>query len=106
MTGVDHRRISSTALSIKMGPGRGAGTARVLDERVHAVRDRVAGRLVAGDREQEEEQVELEVGQPLAVDLGVQQDAHDVVLRVLATVRGEALGERVELHRRRERVFA
>ena len=42
----------------------------VLEERVHAVRDRVAGGLVAGHGEQQEEEVEVHVGQRVAVDLG------------------------------------
>ena len=47
----------------------------VLDQREHAARDQVARRLVAGDGEQQEERVELHLGQPLAVDLGLHQHA-------------------------------
>ena len=42
----------------------------VLEERVHPVGDGVAGGLVAGDRQQQEEEVEVHVRQRLAVDLG------------------------------------
>ena len=45
----------------------------VLEQVVHPVRDEVAGRLVAGDREQHEERVELEVVELVAVDLGVDE---------------------------------
>ena len=62
---------------------------RVLEERNHAVGDQVAGRLVAGDRQQEEEEVELEVAQPLAFDLGVDEDAHQVLRRFGAPLRRE-----------------
>ena len=41
----------------------------VLEEGVHGAGHEVAGRLVAGDREQEEEQLELEVAEALALDL-------------------------------------
>ena len=54
----------------------------VLVQGDHPVRDEVAGGLVAGDREQQEEQVDLEVGEPLAVDLGLGEDADEVVVRV------------------------
>ena len=72
MTGVAQRRISSV-----MPDGVRVDVASeqvplvgVLEERVHAVRDRVAGGLVAGDGEQQEEEVEVHVGQRVAVDLG------------------------------------
>ena len=47
----------------------------VVLQRPHAVADRGAGGLVAGDDEQDEERRELGHGQPLAVDLGVHEDA-------------------------------
>jgi len=52
----------------------------VLAEGDHAVGDGVAGGLVAGDREQQEEEVELELGEALAVDLGVEQGGDEVFL--------------------------
>ena len=54
----------------------------VLDQRQHAVGDEVAGRLVAGDDQRDEEQVELEVVEPVAVDLGLHERGHHVVPRV------------------------
>ena len=45
----------------------------VLEERVHAVGREVAGGLVARDREQQEEQVDLELGEHVALDLGLGQ---------------------------------
>ena len=53
-----------------------------VEERAHAVRGRVAGGLVAGHREQQDEHVELELAQLLAVDLGVEQLGDDVVARI------------------------
>ena len=47
------------------------------------MRDRVARGLVAGDRDQEEEQVEVHLGETVAVDFGVEQRRHDVVARHL-----------------------
>ena len=60
-------------------------------KREHPLRDRGAGRLVAGDGEQQEEEVELDLGQPLAVDLGLEQHADDVVGRAAAVDRGALL---------------
>ena len=48
----------------------------------------VAGGLVAGDHEQQPEHLELGVGEPLAVDLGVDDAADDVVARVGPAVGG------------------
>ena len=48
----------------------------------HRVVDEVPGGLVAGDDQRDEEEVELGVGEPLAVDLGVHERRHDVVARV------------------------
>ena len=59
----------------------------LVEERVHAVRDRVAGRLVAGDGEHDHEVAELVVVEPAAVLVGVDQPGDDVVLRVLAYAR-------------------
>ena len=54
--------------------------------------DRVARRLVASHRQQEEEQVEVHVGQVIAVDLGLEQLGDDVVLRRGPVLVGELLG--------------
>ena len=72
MTGLAQRTISSAAVSTQLAVlAQALPLVGVLEEREHAVRDRVARRLVAGDGEQHEEHVELELGEPLAVDLGV-----------------------------------
>jgi len=42
----------------------------VVEEAEHAVGDGVARRLVSGHGQQQEEQVELELGEPLAAHLG------------------------------------
>ena len=61
---------------------------------------RVAGRLVAGDRQQQHEHVELELGQLVAVDLGVDQLGDDVVARVGLALLGQLVDVHVELGRR------
>ena len=45
----------------------------VVDQGQHRVVDEVPGRLVAGDDQRDEEEVELGVVEPLAVDLGVHE---------------------------------
>ena len=75
----DHRRaqrtISSTAVAAT--PSKSAHHLSPLlgiaAERHHAVADRVAGGLVAGGRQQDEERGDLRGRQPLAVDLGLHQ---------------------------------
>ena len=64
----------------------------VVHERLHAVRDRLAGGLVAGDDEQQEHRVELLLGQALPVDLGLDELRHDVVAGVLAGARQPGRG--------------
>ena len=70
---------------------------RVVEQRIHAVRGCVAGRLVAGDRQQQHEHVELELGEPVAVDFGVEELGHDVVARVAASLRREVVHVEVQL---------
>ena len=77
----------------------------VLHERPHAPRGRVARGLVAGDREQQHEHVELELAELLAVDLGVDELGDDVVTRIGAPLLGQVVGVRVERGRRRVRAF-
>ena len=92
ITGDAQRSISSTA-PVEQRQGRPSSVGAlvgVLDERQHPVRDQVARRLVAGDGEQQEEQVELELGEPLAVDLGLEQHADDVVAGVARASRRRA----------------
>ena len=83
-TGEAQRRISSTAVvdaAVGVLPQQ-LELLGVVMQRVHAVRGGVARGLVAGDREQQHEHVELELAELLAVDLGVQQLGDDVVARV------------------------
>jgi hypothetical protein len=70
----------------------------VLDEGQHPVGQGVAGGLVAGDGEQQEEHVELELGEGVALDLGPEQDRHHVVLGVLLAPGRQVVGVGVELH--------
>ena len=74
-------------------------------ERLHPVADRVAGRLVAGDDEQDEERAELLRGELVAVDLGGHHHRRDVVLRVGATVLPERLGVHEHLEGVRHEIF-
>ena len=73
---------------------------RVLEEGVHGSRHEVAGRLVPRDREQEEEQLELQLAELLAVDLYRGQHAHEVFVGVDPLHREELGRVGVELHRR------
>ena len=66
---------------------RSSNCSGLREERVHAVRGRVAGGLVARDREQQHEHVELELAELLALDLGVEELGDDVVARVAARAR-------------------
>ena len=63
--------------------------ARVVVERLRRVARRVAGRVVAGDRQQVEECGDLRSAEPLAVDLGVHERRHQVVGRMLGALLGE-----------------
>ncbi len=53
--------------------------------------DGVAGRFVASHRQQQEEHVEVHVRQRVAVDLGLEEPADDVVLGLIAMPLGELL---------------
>ena len=72
----------------------------VLHEGRHPVGDQVSRGLVAGHGQQQDEQVELGLGEPLAVDLGFEEPRDDVVARLLATLAGQVVGGHVELHGR------
>ena len=50
-------------------------------QKVQAMRDQVAGGLVAGDHQQLEEAVELALAQLVAIDLGIDHQAPHVVGR-------------------------
>ena len=72
----------------------------VLDQRQHAAGDQVARGLVAGHGEQQEERVELHLGEPLAVDLAAHEHADQVVARMVARARGELVGVHAHLRGR------
>ena len=54
---------------------------RVLQQRVHAAADHVARRLVAADEDQQRLLQQRIVVEPLAVDLGMHERAHQIVLQ-------------------------
>ena len=66
------------------------------------VADRVAGRLVAGHRQQDEERADLAVGQPLTVNLGVGQRANQVGRRIVPSLPGQPLHQVRQLRTRPE----
>ena len=84
-TGLAQRTISSVAVSQSVGSARSAArSVGSVEQRDQSVRDRVARRLAARDRQHEEEQVELELGEPhrlavVVVDLGRREHAPHVV---------------------------
>ena len=89
------RRISSTALGSRLGVGLElVELVGVVDQGLHAVGGGVAGRLVAGHRQQQEEHVELELAELVALDLGRRAVRDDVVLRIVAA----QLGQSVRVH--------
>ena len=75
----------------------------VVGEGHHALGDRVAGRLVARHRQGDDEHPELGLGQ-LAVGLGVDQRADDVVAGVLGLARRQLHGVPDQLGGRLQRV--
>ena len=76
-----------------------------LEEAVHAAGDGVAGRLVAGDAQQQEEHVELDFVERLAVDVGRQQCRDDVVGRLVAAFLLERVGVGEQLAERTHHVL-
>ena len=101
-TGVAQRRISFGGRREQLGlVAQALQLVRVLDQRQHALGDRVAGGLVAGDREQQEVDVVLVLGQRAAVDLGLDELRDDVVARALAPLVGELAAVLEHLQRRR-----
>lgn len=65
----------------------------------HAVSDRVARRLVAGHHQQDEERRDLPRRQPLAVDLGFDQAAGQIVVVVDPAVFGQRGGVGADVRR-------
>ena len=77
------RRNSNTALGISSGCGDEFVARGVVGlEQHHAVRDQVAGRVVAAGHHDEAEAEDVPVAEPLAVDLGGHQRAEQVVARL------------------------
>ncbi|MEZ5137741.1 MAG: hypothetical protein R2711_02860 [Acidimicrobiales bacterium] len=72
----------------------------MLEEHLEGVGDQVAGGLVAGHAEQDEEHVELVLAQAVAVDLGVHERRHDVVAGARPAVLDERVAVGVDLGRR------
>ncbi len=101
MTGVTKRSISSIAVgSSDRSSTQALPLVGVLEEGVHGPRDEVPSRLVAGHGEKQEEQLELELRELVAVDLDAGEDAHEV-LGGVGLLLGEELGRiGVELHGR------
>ena len=92
MTGVTKRSISSVARRQQRAVGeQSLPLVGVLEEGVHRPRDQVPRRLVAGHGEEQEEQLELELRELVAVDLDVGEHAHEVVGGV-GLLLGEELG--------------
>ena len=72
----------------------------IVEEGGHPPRDQISGGLVAGHGEEEEEQLELHVGELLPVDVHAGQHAHQVVVGI-GPLGGEQLGGvGVQLHGR------
>ena len=66
--------------------------------------DRIAGCLVAGHREQDDEESEFVVGEFVSLDVGLHQLGDQVVARVGAPVGGHLHGVHDQLHGRADRV--
>ena len=75
-----------------------------LSEGVHAMGDRVAGRLVAGHRQQDDEESEFVVGEFVALDVGLHQLGDQVVAGVGASVGGHLHGVHDQLDGGTDRV--
>ncbi len=72
----------------------------MVDEGQRAVVDEVPGRLVAGHDQGDEEQVQLEVVEAVAVDLGLDEGGHQVVAGVGPAIGGDVVAVHVDLGRR------
>ena len=66
---------------------------REIGERLEPVRDGLSGGVVAGDDQQGEDRRDVVVGQPFAVDLGLDHGGHQVVLRLAAAGGDEFVGD-------------
>ena len=94
--GVTQRSISSTAVGIFVGSAlRRAALLGMPQQLVHAAADDVPRRLVAADQDQQRFHQQLVVVEPHPVDLGVDEDADQIVLRLLTGGRrAPAIGSR------------
>ena len=68
---------------------------REIGERLEPVRDRLSGGVIAGDDQQGEDRRDVVVGQPFAVNLGLDHRSHQVVLRLAASGGNEFMGDSV-----------
>ena len=90
ITGVTQRSISSIAGREQRGVGREPGAlVGVLEQRERAAGDEVAGGLAARVHQQHEEHVDVDLREPVAVDLGPQQHAQQVVAVTVDPLGGE-----------------
>ena len=74
----------------------------MVEQGVEQVADQPEGRLGAGRQQQAQEAEDLLVGQPLAVDLGVREPAHQVAARLGAPLREQRAQELDQILRRRD----
>src|SRR6185312_3730502 len=91
-----HGRVQAQHLLDRRGQQRRVGPeprvlVRVPQQQEHAAGQRAADGVVARDHEQEEEHLQLGVGQLLAVHLGLDQRRHDVVGGLVAFALGQLL---------------
>ena len=99
-----HRRRDSNDLLHRSGCHRAeiglpaSALIRVLRQQVHAMADGGPRRVVACDREQDEERGDLVTSQRLLVILGIHERRDEIVGRLAAPQLGELVDERRELH--------
>ncbi len=75
---------------------------RVVGEGHHALGDRVAGRLVAGDAQRDDEHAELGLGEMLALGVGLHQRRDDVIRGLVGPARRQLHGVPHQFARRRQ----
>ena len=69
----------------------------MVEEGDHGPGHEIPSRLVAGHREQQEEQVELELGELVALDLGLGENTEEVLVRVEPLLLAQLVGIGIEL---------
>ena len=78
------------AIEVLQEPG---ALLREIGERLESVGDRLSGGVIAGDDQQGEDRRDVVVGQPFAVDFGLDHRSHQVVLRLAAAGGDEFVGD-------------